>query len=180
MVGNVDVDEGEGEKEGAEGEVPIGTNVVVGEDPKGHRVEENVGKRGYEGEAESFNEEGLVDVNINRDRHSDSDWDDNVECDVESAYGGESWYTTQESTDSNYDEIRTEGGGSYFEWHSDELFSGLDIDEVNDDIEGYGSDEGVTNRDTSIEAPSRRITRSMSRGESSIPSPLSFFCITLV
>ena len=29
-------------------------------------------------------------------------------------------------------------------------------------------------------ALSRRITRSMSRGESSIPSPLSLFCITLV
>jgi len=38
-------------------------------------------------------------------------------------------------------------------------------------------DEGVT---TSLEAPSRRITRSMSIGESSIPSPLSLFCITLV
>ena len=38
-------------------------------------------------------------------------------------------------------------------------------------------DEGVT---TSLEAPSRRITRSMSRRESSIPSPLSLFCITLV
>ena len=38
-------------------------------------------------------------------------------------------------------------------------------------------DEGMT---TSLEAPSRRITRSMSRGESSIPSPLSLFCITLV
>jgi len=41
-------------------------------------------------------------------------------------------------------------------------------------------DEGLTNHDTSIESPSRRITRSMSRGESSIPSPLSLFCITLV
>ena len=41
-------------------------------------------------------------------------------------------------------------------------------------------DEGVTNNNTSIEAPSRRITRSMSRGESSIPSPLSLFSITLV
>ena len=41
----------------------------------------------------------------------------------------------------------------------------------------YYDDEGVT---TSVEAPSRRITRSMSRGESSIPSPLSLFCITLV
>ena len=30
-------------------------------------------------------------------------------------------------------------------------------------------DEGVINHDTSIEAPSRRITRSMSRGEPSIP-----------
>jgi len=40
-----------------------------------------------------------------------------------------------------------------------------------------GGDEGMT---TSLEAPSRRITRSMSRGESSIPSPLSLFCITLV
>jgi len=39
------------------------------------------------------------------------------------------------------------------------------------------SDEGMT---TSLEAPSRRITRSISRGESSIPSPLSLFCITLV
>jgi len=47
------------------------------------------------------------------------------------------------------------------------------------------ADEGVT---TSLEAPSRRMTRSMSRGESSIPSrgessnpsPLSLFCITLV
>ena len=38
-------------------------------------------------------------------------------------------------------------------------------------------DEDMT---TSLEAPSRRITRSMSRGESSIPSPLSLFCITLV
>jgi len=38
-------------------------------------------------------------------------------------------------------------------------------------------DEGMT---TSLEAPSRRITRSMYRGESSIPSPLSLFCITLV
>jgi len=38
-------------------------------------------------------------------------------------------------------------------------------------------DEGVT---TSLEAPSRRIARSMFRGESSIPSPLSLFCITLV
>ena len=41
-------------------------------------------------------------------------------------------------------------------------------------------DEGVTHHTTSLEAPSRRITRSMSRGESSIPSPLSLFCITLV
>ena len=41
-------------------------------------------------------------------------------------------------------------------------------------------DEGVTNHDTSIEASSRRITRSMSRGKSFIPSPLSLFCITLV
>ena len=40
-----------------------------------------------------------------------------------------------------------------------------------------GFNEGMT---TSLEAPSRRITRSMSRGESSIPSPLSLFCITLV
>jgi len=38
-------------------------------------------------------------------------------------------------------------------------------------------DEGLT---TSLKAPSSRITRSMSRGESSIPSPLSLFCITLV
>ena len=38
-------------------------------------------------------------------------------------------------------------------------------------------DEGMT---TSLKAPSRRITRSMSRRESSIPSPLSFFCIILV
>jgi len=38
-------------------------------------------------------------------------------------------------------------------------------------------DEGMT---SSLEASSRRITRSMSRGESSIPSPLSLFCITLV
>ena len=41
-------------------------------------------------------------------------------------------------------------------------------------------DEGVNNHDTSIETPSRRITKSMSRGEPSIPSPLSLFCITLV
>jgi len=41
-------------------------------------------------------------------------------------------------------------------------------------------DEGVTHHTTSLEAPSRRITRSMSRGESSIQSPLSLFCITLV
>jgi len=41
-------------------------------------------------------------------------------------------------------------------------------------------DEGVTNDDTSIKTPSRRITRSMSRGESFIPSPLSLFSITLV
>ena len=38
-------------------------------------------------------------------------------------------------------------------------------------------DEGVT---TCLEGPSRRITRSMSRGESFMPSPLSLFCITLV
>ena len=38
-------------------------------------------------------------------------------------------------------------------------------------------DEGVT---TFLEDHSRRITRSMSRGESSIPSSLSLFCITLV
>ena len=46
-------------------------------------------------------------------------------------------------------------------------------------IEGYTCrpDEGMT---TSLEAPSRRITRSMSRGKSFIPSPLSLFCITLV
>ena len=37
------------------------------------------------------------------------------------------------------------------------------------------NDEGMT---TSLEASSRRITRSMPRGESSIPSPLSLFCIT--
>jgi len=41
-------------------------------------------------------------------------------------------------------------------------------------------DEGVTTTTTSLEAPSRRITRSMSRGESSIPSSLSLFCISLV
>jgi len=41
----------------------------------------------------------------------------------------------------------------------------------------YFLDEGVT---TSLEAPSRRITRNMSRGESSILSHLSLFCITLV
>jgi len=41
------------------------------------------------------------------------------------------------------------------------------------------ADEGVTTT-TSLEAPSRRITRSMSRGESSSPSSLSLFCITLV
>jgi len=46
-----------------------------------------------------------------------------------------------------------------------------------DRIKGRVYDEGMT---TSLEAPSRRITRSMSRGESSIPSPLSLFCITLV
>jgi len=44
-------------------------------------------------------------------------------------------------------------------------------------VRGSNIDEGMT---TSLEAPSRRITRSMSRGESSIPSPLSLFCITLV
>jgi len=42
---------------------------------------------------------------------------------------------------------------------------------------GFYCDEDMT---TSLEAPLRRITRSMSRGESSIPSPLSLFCITLV
>jgi len=42
------------------------------------------------------------------------------------------------------------------------------------------SDEGVTTTTTSLEAPSRRITRSISRGESSIPSSLSLFCISLV
>jgi len=41
-------------------------------------------------------------------------------------------------------------------------------------------DEGVTHHTTSLEAPSGRITRRMSRGESSIRSSLSFFCITLV
>ena len=46
-----------------------------------------------------------------------------------------------------------------------------------DRIKGRVYDEGMT---TSLEAPSRSITRSMSRGESSIPSPLSLFCITLV
>jgi len=46
-----------------------------------------------------------------------------------------------------------------------------------DRIKGRVYDEGMT---TSLEAPSRRITRSMSRGESSIPSPLSLFCIALV
>ena len=95
--------------------------------------------RGYEGEPGSFNEEGLVDVNINRDGHSDSDWDGNVPCAVESASDGEGWYTTQESSDSDFDEVRTEGGGSDFEWQSDELVSGSDIDEVKDDFEGYGS-----------------------------------------
>ena len=39
-------------------------------------------------------------------------------------------------------------------------------------------DEGVTTTTSSLEAPSRRITRSMSRGESSIPSSLSLFCIS--
>jgi len=41
------------------------------------------------------------------------------------------------------------------------------------------ADEGMTTT-TSLEAPLRRITRSMSRGESSISSSLSLFCITLV
>jgi len=58
---------------------------------------------------------------------------------VESTSGGEGWYTAQESTDTDFDEVRTEGGGSNFEWHLDELVSGSDIDEGNDDIEGYGS-----------------------------------------
>jgi len=39
-------------------------------------------------------------------------------------------------------------------------------------------DEGVTT--TTLEAPSRRITTSMYRGESSIPSSLSLFCVSLV
>ena len=86
-----------------------------------------------------MNEKGLVDVNINSDGHSDSDWDGNVPCAVESASDGEGWYTAQESTDSDSDEVRTEGGGSDFEWQSDELVSGSDIDEVKDDFEGYGS-----------------------------------------
>ena len=55
MVGNVDVDEVEGEKEGVnavvgedpEGKVHVGTDTVAGEDPEGHGVEENVAKRGY-------------------------------------------------------------------------------------------------------------------------------------
>ena len=58
---------------------------------------------------------------------------------MESTSGGEGWYTAQESTDTDFDEVRTEGGGSNFEWHLDELVSGSDIDEGNDDIEGYGS-----------------------------------------
>jgi len=41
------------------------------------------------------------------------------------------------------------------------------------------SDEGVTTT-IFLEAPSRRITRSISRGESSIPSSLSLFCNSLV
>jgi len=139
VVGNVDVEEGESEKEGAEGVVHIGTDTVVGEDPEGHGEEENAAKRRYEGEVESFNGEGLVDVNINRDGNSDSNWDGNMACVVESASDGEGWYIAQESTNLDYDEVRTEGGGSDFEWHSDELVSGSDIDEVNDDIKGYGS-----------------------------------------
>jgi len=54
---------------------------------------------------------------------------------------------------------------------------GLSKDNIIGDINQGVSDEGVT---TSLEVPSRRITRSMSRRESSIPSPLSLFCITLV
>jgi len=46
-------------------------------------------------------------------------------------------------------------------------------------LQGGEDDEGVITT-TSLEAPSRRITRTMSRGESSIPSSLSLFCITLV
>jgi len=42
------------------------------------------------------------------------------------------------------------------------------------------NDEVVTTTTTTFEAPSRRITRSMSRDESSIPSSLSLFCISLV
>jgi len=51
------------------------------------------------------------------------------------------------------------------------------MDGLNGLVRDMLDDESVT---TSLEAPSRRITKSMSRGESSIPSPLSLFCITLV
>jgi len=43
-----------------------------------------------------------------------------------------------------------------------------------------GDDEGLTTTTATLEAPSRTITRSMSREESSIPSSLSLFCISLV
>jgi len=100
------------EKEGGESEEDVAVEGVVGnvDVDEGDGVKENVAKRGYEGEAESFNEEGLVDVNINRDGHSDSDWDGNVPSVVERASDGEGWYTTQESSDSDSDEVRTEGG----------------------------------------------------------------------
>jgi len=65
-------------KEGAQGEGDGGTDVVLGEGAEGDGVGEHVTKEGYEGEGEAMNEEGLVDVNINCDGHSDS-WDSNVE-----------------------------------------------------------------------------------------------------
>ena len=125
--GEQDVESAVLEKEGGEGEQDVTAEVVEEERGEGEQgvapevvekegADEGDGVQENEGEPESFNEEGLVDVNINSDGHSDSDWDGNVPCAVESAFDGEGWYTAQELTDSDSDEVRTEGGGSDFEW----------------------------------------------------------------
>jgi len=62
------------------------------------------------------------------------------------------------------------------DWEPD-IFAQASSSRLSENTRNSPLDEGMT---TSLEAPSRRITRSMSRGESFIPSPLSLFCITLV
>ncbi|WVZ19833.1 hypothetical protein V8G54_007155, partial [Vigna mungo] len=88
-----------------------------------------------EGDVQGNNEaeEGLVDVRVDCDINGDVDGNAEVEVQVESID------EIDESYDVNVDtEDHDDGGLSDEEWKYEELLSGCDSDEEDNDIEGYG------------------------------------------